>query len=128
MIKGVSKVVLDVEDQDRAKAFWTAVMGFELVQDSAYGGERWLEVRSPDKATILVLGRSAAGPGDRRAVPEMLPTSNVMFQCDDLAATYHEPVARGVEFPQPPIRQVFGWWSLFNDTEGNRFALTPTGQ
>jgi predicted enzyme related to lactoylglutathione lyase len=31
--------------------------------------------------------------------------------------------ARGVEFPQPPVQQPFGWWSMFNDTEGNRFAL-----
>ena len=46
MISGVGKVVLDVEDQERAKAFWTTVMGFELVQDAAYDGERWLEVSS----------------------------------------------------------------------------------
>jgi lactoylglutathione lyase len=128
VIKGVSKVVLDVQDQERARAFWTTVMGFELVQDAPYGEGRWLEVRSPDGATVLVLGRTATGPGDRTAVPGMLPTSNVMFRCDDLAATYAELTARGVEFPQPPVRQAFGWWSLFNDTEGNRFALTPTDQ
>jgi predicted enzyme related to lactoylglutathione lyase len=128
VISGVSKVVLDVQDQERARAFWTTVMGFELVQDEPYGDERWLEVRSPDGATTLVLGRTATGPGDRAAVPAMLPTSNVMFRCDDLAATYAELTARGVEFPQPPVRQEFGWWSLFNDTEGNRFALTPANQ
>jgi hypothetical protein len=27
-----------------------------------------------------------------------------------------------------PVQQEFGWWSLFNDTEGNRFALVPRGQ
>ena len=47
MIRGVSKVVIDVEDQERAKEFWTEKMGFELVQDVPYGNERWLEVRSP---------------------------------------------------------------------------------
>jgi predicted enzyme related to lactoylglutathione lyase len=31
-----------------------------------------------------------------------------------------------VEFPQPPVYQPFGWWSMFNDTEGNRFALEQT--
>ena len=128
MISGVSKVVLDVQDQERAKAFWTTVMGFELVQDAPYGDERWLEVRSPDGATVLVLGRTATGPGDRAAVPSELPTSDVMFRCDDLAATYAELTARGVEFPQTPVQLPFGWWSLFNDTEGNRFALTPANQ
>jgi predicted enzyme related to lactoylglutathione lyase len=124
----VSKIVVDVENQDRATAFWTTIMGFDLIQDAAYGRERWIEVRSPDKATTLVLGSSATGPGDRAAVPEMMPTSNVLFQCDDLVATYEELTARGVEFPQPPVQQAFGWWALFNDTEGNRFALAPTRQ
>jgi predicted enzyme related to lactoylglutathione lyase len=128
MIKGVSKVVIDVEDQQRAKEFWTTTMSFELVQDVTYGNERWLEVRSPDKATILVLGWSSTGPGDRDSVPEMLPTSNVFFCCDDLRETYGTLRSRGVEFPQPPARQSFGWWSLFVDSDGNRFALGPAGQ
>lgn len=89
MIKGVSKVVIDVEDQERAKVFWTTTMSFEVVQDAPYGEERWLEVRSPDNATILVLGRSSTGPGDRESVPEMLPTS-----CSSTATTYSRPSRR----------------------------------
>jgi predicted enzyme related to lactoylglutathione lyase len=34
--------------------------------------------------------------------------------------------ARGVEFPQPPVEQPFGWWAMFNDSDGNRFALEQT--
>jgi lactoylglutathione lyase len=125
---GIGKVVLDVEDQDRAKQFWCGRMGFEVLQDTPYGDERWLEVGSPDRSIVLVLGRSSVGPGDRAAVPDMLPTSNVMFRCDDVQRTYAELTVRGVEFPQPPVHQPFGWWSLFNDSEGNRFALVPRGQ
>jgi catechol 2,3-dioxygenase-like lactoylglutathione lyase family enzyme len=40
MIGGVSKVVIQVEDQERAKAFWTQTLGFELVQDVPYERER----------------------------------------------------------------------------------------
>jgi predicted enzyme related to lactoylglutathione lyase len=127
-VSGVSKVVIDVEDQDRAKAFWTERMGFDVAQDVAYGDERWLEVRSPDGAVLLVLGRTSSGPGDRAAVSERLPTSNVMFRCTDIAATYRELAGRGVDFPQPPTQLSFGWWSMFADTEGNRFALQPEGQ
>jgi hypothetical protein len=36
MISGGSKVVIEVEDQDRAKAFWIETMGFELAQDAPY--------------------------------------------------------------------------------------------
>ena len=128
MINAISKVVIDVDDQERAKHFWTTAMRFEVVKDVPYGEERWLEVGSPDRGVILVLGRTSAGPGKRAEVPAMLPTSNVMFACDDLPRAYQELVARGVEFAQPPVQQEFGWWSLFNDTEGNRFALVPRGQ
>jgi predicted enzyme related to lactoylglutathione lyase len=124
VISGVDKVVLDVESQDRAKEFWVSTMGFALVQDTTYGDERWLEVRCPDGGVVLVLGQTAAGPGDRDAVREQLPTSNVMFYCDDVEETYRELSQRGVEFTQPPSRQSFGWWSLFVDQEGNRFALS----
>jgi predicted enzyme related to lactoylglutathione lyase len=128
MVSGVSKVILDVDDQERAKEFWTATMGFELVRDVTYGDERWLEVRSPDKHTILVLGRSSTGPGDRDSVHEDLPTSDVHFYCNDLQQTYEELRSRGVEFPLPPKRRDFGWWSLFLDPDGNRHALVPAGQ
>jgi len=114
--------VLEVDDQDRALSFWTEGLGFELVQDAPYGDERWLEVRTPDGAAKIVL---TLRNGPRSTAPAELPTSNLMFYCEDLAATYEELKARGVEFPQPPVEQSFGWWSMFQDTEGNRFALTP---
>jgi lactoylglutathione lyase len=126
VIGGVTQVVIEVEDQDRALAFWTEQLGFELVQDAPYGQERWLEVRTPDKAVTVVL---EARQGQRPTAPHPgLPTSNVMFYAQDLQQTYQELTARGVEFPQPPVRQPFGWWSLFQDSEGNRFALVPRQQ
>ncbi len=79
-------------------------------------------MRTPDGAVTIVLSLRHS---ERPAAPERLPTSNIMFYCDDLARTYEELKARGVQFPQPPVAQPFGWWSLFQDTEGNRFALTP---
>jgi predicted enzyme related to lactoylglutathione lyase len=124
VIAGVSKVVIDVEDQERAKEFWTKRVGFELAQDAPYGEERWLEVRAPDGVNLVLNLRT--GGARPEGTPESLPTSNVMFRCDDLRATYEELKARGVDFPQPPVQQPFGWWSMFNDTEGNRYALEQT--
>jgi lactoylglutathione lyase len=126
MIGGVTQVVIEVEDQERAKAFWVETLGFELAQDAAYGAERWLEVRTPDKAVVVVLDLRK---GPRPAAPHAsLPTSNVSFYAEDLQQTYQELSARGVKFPQPPVEQPFGWWSLFEDPDGNRLALVPRGQ
>jgi lactoylglutathione lyase len=120
VIEGVSKVVIGVDDQARALRFWTQTLGFELHQDTPYGEERWVEVRTPDEALILVLSPHQGG---RPRVSDQLPTSNVFFYCDDLAETYDQLRSRGVEFSQPPVELSFGWWSLFQDQEGNRFAL-----
>jgi lactoylglutathione lyase len=122
VIEGVSKVVIEVDDQTRALEFWTETLGFEIQQDTAYGEERWVEVRTPDHGPILVLSPRRE---DRPSAPDMLPTSNVFFCCDDLAETYDQLRSRGVQFPQPPIELSFGWWSMFQDQEGNRFALHP---
>jgi len=123
MVQGISQVILEVGDQDQALRFWTGPMGFQLVQDAPYGDdERWLEVRTPDKAVIVVLSRRNGAPP---TASDELPTSNLFFYCDDLGRTYEELRARGVEFPQPPVKQSFGWWSMFQDLDGNRFALIP---
>ena len=97
-------------------------MGFELHQNTPYGEERWVEVKTPEGGLILVL---TPRRGDRSSTRDMLPTSNLFFCCDDLADTYEELQSRGVRFPQPPVELSFGWWSLFEDQEGNRFALHP---
>ena len=123
MVTGVSKVVIEVDDQTRALEFWTETMGFDLHRDIPYGEDRYLEVRTPDRRVILIL--SPRQKNDRPSAPAALPTSNVFFGCDDLVATYEDLRARGVEFPQPPIELSFGWWSLFQDRDGNRYALHP---
>jgi catechol 2,3-dioxygenase-like lactoylglutathione lyase family enzyme len=97
VIGGVSKVVIEVEDQERAKRFWTQTLGFEVIQDAPYGEERWLEVCTPDKAVAVVLD-IRKGP---RPAPQdrSLPTSNVSFYTDDLNQTHTELTARGGRVP-----------------------------
>ena len=65
-------------------------------------------------------------------MPRGSSTSTVMCMAIRLARTdlapprtYDELRARGVDFPQPPVQQSWGWWSMFQDQEGNRFALHP---
>jgi predicted enzyme related to lactoylglutathione lyase len=126
MISGISKVVIPVDDQERAKQFWTSRMGFELRRDESYGDERWIEVSPPDGGPLLALSARAVDD-PRREVPELLPHSPVFFNCADIEATYRELSERGVEFPVPPQQQHFGWWSLFADPDGTRYALGQWG-
>jgi predicted enzyme related to lactoylglutathione lyase len=120
VIDRVAKVVVPVDDQPAALAFWTERAGFEVTRDETYGDERWIEVAPPGGGPVLVLSpRSRPRPD----VPDLLPHSPVMFTCDDIEATHREMSERGVEFASPPARMHFGWWALFADQDGTRYAL-----
>ena len=122
MINSITQIVLEVDDQDRARDFWTDVLGFELAKDETFGDERWVEIRPPEGHPLLVLAQRPPGRPGPDARPEH-PSAPAMFGCRDLRATYRELTARGVRFAQPPVEMHFGWWSMFEDPEGARYAL-----
>jgi catechol 2,3-dioxygenase-like lactoylglutathione lyase family enzyme len=119
MIGGVHRIVVPVDDQDRAKEFWVDRLGFRVVQDESRDGTRALEVTPPDRSTLLML--SARPPGERRLPPNDEPS--VFFTCDDIDTTQRELTARGVRFHTPPAETSFGQWSMFEDPDGTRSAL-----
>ena len=126
-ILGASKIVVGVRDQNRAKKFWSEVLGFIISTDAPYdSGERWVEVTAPDGNITLIL---SADPEYRYQVTgkDGIPNANPFFYADDLEKTYQELSAKGVEFPAKPSRRPWGWWSMFTDSEGNRFALQQRG-
>lgn len=123
-ILGVNKIVVGVRDQARAKKFWSETVGFKITTDVPYDdhGRRWVEVTSADGQTQLVLSDDPDAQY-RFPVREELPTANFFFYADDIERTYRDLSANGVEFPAPPEKQPWGWWAMFLDSEGNRFAL-----
>jgi catechol 2,3-dioxygenase-like lactoylglutathione lyase family enzyme len=125
MIRSVRSVGIYVGDQDRAKQFFTASLGFELIQDTPMGAEpgapRWIEVAPPDRNVLLVLF-TPAEQQDRIGT-----FSNVLFDCDDIHKTYEELRAKGVEFAEEPTRQFWGWWAVFKDPDGNTYGLGQRG-
>jgi catechol 2,3-dioxygenase-like lactoylglutathione lyase family enzyme len=54
MIK-LSHVNVFVEDQDRAKAFYTEKLGFEVRSDATLDGFRWLTVGPKDQPDLNIL-------------------------------------------------------------------------
>ena len=123
VVTSVHKIIVPVDDDARAKEFWTARMGFDLTLDETYGaGQRWIEVAPPAGSPILVLSRRRSDES-RPEVPDQLPHSPIFFNCKDIQKTYRELAERGVKFTAPPVQMPFGWWSMFEDSEGTRYAL-----
>jgi uncharacterized glyoxalase superfamily protein PhnB len=63
---------------------------------------------------------------EANALIEGVSQDVVEVEDQDRALTFYDELrARGVEFAQPPVRQSWGRWSMFEDQEGNRFAIGP---
>ncbi len=115
-----------VDDQAKALAFYTEVLGFRPKADVDLGGPRWLTVVSPEApdGTELVLEpdtHPAAGPFKRALVADGIPFTS--FAVDDCAAEYARLVARGVTFAQPPVVMGPVTTAVFDDTCGNLIQI-----
>jgi AraC-like DNA-binding protein len=126
VITGVSKVVVLVDNQDEATKFWTKMIGFRLLRDETYRGERWTEVAPRDRSVVLVLRRRPANEPSRE-VRNTLAPPRVFVSCDHIEQTYAELRETGVRFPTAPAQTHIGWGATFHDFEGNRFVLEQRG-
>lgn len=125
MIKQIQTAHLFVSDYDRAKAFYTEKVGFELQMDAPMGPEaRWVQLGLPGAQTSLVLAKPFEGMPDyehgKRSIGSFAP---FILSVDDMEATHKELASRGVEFVDAPAKQEWGWWATFKDPDGNTIGL-----
>ena len=116
-----------VSDQRRAKAFYTAILGFELKVDRPAGDDRWLSVVSDDDpaGTELLLepAHSAAGRSYQTALFRQ-GIAATSFEVDDIDYEYERLVAEGVTFQSPPVDSGMVRSCVLDDTCGNWIRLT----
>ena len=62
-ITQVGTVAVPTADQDRSLAFYTEVLGFELVRDVPFGqGQRWIEVAPSGAGTTIAIAPQGSSP------------------------------------------------------------------
>ena len=118
MIKQLKFVGVPTRDQDRALAFWTDKMGFQVMTDQPMGDQRWIELSIPGAQTGIVLF-TPDGHQDRIG-----SFFNGSFACDDVDYSYRQLSERGVVFRGPPEKQPWGHYAVFEDPDGNSFVLS----
>ena len=117
---------ISVQDQDKALAFYTGMLGFEKQADISMGQYRWLTVKSPDgvAGVELVLEPMAFPPAQvyQQALYEAgIPAT--AFMTKDIAAEFARLKAKGVVFHGEPVRMGPITAVLFEDTCGNLINL-----
>lgn len=116
-----------VDDQDKALAFYTNVLGFEKKHDLPVGGGfRWLTLVAPDghEDVELVLEPNAnpAGKTFQEALFEQgIPAT--AFEVDDVRTEFERLRAHGVVFTQDPKTQGPLTVAVFSDTCGNLIQI-----
>ena len=118
MIKQIKFVSIPVADQNRALDFYAYKLGFTIITDQPFDEkQRWIELRVPKAETRVVL---FTAEGEEKRIGTFM---NMSYACDDIAETYEQLKARGVEFEAPPQKQPWGSYAIFKDSEGNRFVV-----
>lgn len=131
MIQRLSHTNLYVLDQERAKAFYTEKLGFEVRSDLTMGAFRWLTVGPKGQPDLeMVLMPIAPSPFMDEASCERLrglvaagALSGGVLATADCRKTYEELTAKGVTFAHPPAERPYGIEALLKDDSGNWFSL-----
>ncbi len=124
MISKVGTISIFVEDQDRAKAFYTEKLGMELRADTPMGpgaDARWLAVAPAGAETEIVLYKFDEHWENYRSTFQQ--SQSLTLQCADIDETYRIYKERGVEFFGEPETQFWGRFTMLKDSEGNMLIL-----
>ena len=115
-----------VDNQAKALAFYTEVLGFVLKRDDPAGEYRAITIEAQDNpgGIEMMLEPNAYPPSkayQEAARKDGIPVA--MFFVDDLDHEYQRLTGLGVEFLQEPTRNPWGYQAVLDDTCGNYVML-----
>lgn len=125
MSQTLAAIALLIPDYDEAIAYYTQVLGFDLIEDSPREpGKRWVLVAPPgSNGTQLLLAR-AATPAQRERVGDQTGGRVFLFlHTDDFWRDHAAYTSRGVEFVEAPREESYATVVVFKDRYGNRWDL-----
>jgi len=124
MIDRVGTVSVFVDDQERAKTFYTEKLGLELRNDSLlYPGAaaRWIAVAPKDAFTEIILYLPDENWGHYKQV--VGKSQAITLAVNDLKKLHTELKGKDVKFVQEPDTQHWGTYAIIEDSEGNHIIL-----
>jgi predicted enzyme related to lactoylglutathione lyase len=105
---GVTLVEFPADDPDRARRFWSELLGIPLEPRGEGEGAGW---HSRSKTPAIGVHTRGRGPGDSFSLP--------YFRVNDLSAALEEVEALGGSVVHPGQS-----WAICKDSEGSPFGLT----
>lgn len=115
-----------VNDQDRARRFYTDVLGFRIKHDIPLGEAAWLTLVAPDAADGVELLLEPTGHPASVTLQQALYRDGIplaQLYTEDIAAEFARLKGRGVAFKDDPKTMGPTKFADFDDTCGNLIRL-----
>ena len=125
MRQHIGALALLVRDYDEAKAYYAAVLGFDVVQDTPLGdGKRWLLMAPAGSNETRLLLAKADGPEQTASIGDQAGGRVFLFlHTDDFWRDHARLSTNGVKFCEAPRTEDYGTVAVFEDLYGNRWDL-----
>jgi glyoxylase I family protein len=119
-----------VDDQDKARRFYTDVLGFEKKHDFPVGQYNWLTVVSPEGRDDLELSlepnaNPAAKTFQKAMFDQGIPLA--AFEVGNIQAEFKRLTSLGIAFTREPTKAGPVTIAVFSDTCGNLIQLYQRG-
>jgi catechol 2,3-dioxygenase-like lactoylglutathione lyase family enzyme len=118
-------ITLVVRDYDEAIAYYTGVLGFDLVEDTVLSPtKRWVVVAPRgSNGTRLLLAKAATAEQMLRVGNQTGGRVFLFLETDNFWQDYHSLMKRGVTFDATPREETYGTVVVFTDFLGNKWDL-----
>jgi len=119
-------VALVVRDCDEAIAFYTKILGFDLIDDTFIPdeGKRWVVIAPPgDSGAKLLLARAMGDHQESRVGDQTGGRVGFFLYTDDFWRDYRKYQENGVVFVREPKIANYGTVAVFRDLYGNLWDL-----
>jgi catechol 2,3-dioxygenase-like lactoylglutathione lyase family enzyme len=124
MQQTLAHIALVVRNYDEAIAFYTRVLGFQLIEDTDLGGgKRWVLVAPPGSSTSLLLAQAANAEQSSRIGNQTGGRVFLFLHTNDFWRDYRMLQSRNVRFVRDPKEEEYGTVAVFADLYGNLWDL-----
>ena len=130
MTEAIAMLSLVVRDYDEAIAYFTGVLGFDLIEDTPQSEtKRWVVVAPRGtRGARLLLAKAASERQSSRVGDQTGGRVFLFLDTADFDATYARYSAAGVAFVEAPRQEAYGKVVVFEDLYGNRWDLVERRQ
>jgi catechol 2,3-dioxygenase-like lactoylglutathione lyase family enzyme len=124
MQQRLAHIALLIDEYDSAIDYYTQILGFHLVEDTALtASKRWVMVSPPGSDCTLLLARAVGAEQQSRIGNQTGGRVFLFLYTDDFWRDYNRYLSAQVEFVRPPTQETYGIVAVFKDKYGNLWDL-----